>query len=425
MLSPAAEIRKICRSSLARNAGWMLVGQGLSFVLQAAYFVLLARLLGVQEYGVFAGAFALVGIAMPYSTLGSGTIFMRYVGARPQAFAAYWGNIILSTAVAGGLLTLLLRLGAPHFLNSASASIILPVALANCVFGQLVANMGQVFQTFELLRITAVLSLMTNALRLVAVGFMTALLPHATAREWAVASVYISMVAAGIGFVVVSRRFGRPKFVPGMVMSNASEGLGFSLGGSAQSVYNDVDKTLLSHYGMNVQNGLYTLAYRVVDIATIPITAIDAAALPRYFRTAVDDLPSIPHLARRLARSAAILGLFMSVAVFLAAPLIPHIVGHGFAQSVRALRWLCLLPAFRGAHQLTGSAVTGMGFQRFRTVAQFSAAGFNLVLNLWLIPKYGWLGAAWASLATDGSLVIANACILYWIHGTVQRAPAQ
>ena len=399
----------------------MLVGQGLSFVLQAAYFVLLARLLGVQEYGVFAGAFALVGIAMPYSTLGSGTIFMRYVGARHEAFPSYWGNIILSTAAAGGLLTLLLRLGAPHFLNSASASIILPVALANCMFGQFVANMGQVFQTFELLRITAVLNLMTNALRLIAVGIMTALLPHATAREWAVASVYISLLAAMVGLVLVSRRFGRPKFIPRMVLSNASEGLGFSLGGSAQSVYNDVDKTLLSHYGMNLQNGLYTLAYRVVDIATIPITAIDAAALPRYFRMAPAEPQSVPHLAARLARRAAILGLLMSVAMFVAAPLIPHIVGHGFAQSVNALRWLCLLPAFRGAHQLTGSAVTGMGLQRFRNVAQFSAAGFNLALNLWLIPKYGWLGAAWASLATDGSLAIANWCILNWTHAGSQR----
>jgi O-antigen/teichoic acid export membrane protein len=88
--------------------------------------------------------------------------------------------------------------------------------------------------------------------------------------------------------------------------------------------------------------------------------------------------------------------------------MIPHLVGRGFAESVSALRWLCLLPAMRGIHQLTGCALTGMGLQRFRTIVQLSAAALNLSLNLWLIPQFGWLGAAWASLATDGSLAMAN-----------------
>ena len=407
-----SEILALRTSSLARNAGWMLVGQGLSLLLQAVFFVLLARLLGVREYGVFAGAFAFVGIAMPYSTLGSGLLFMRYVSARPSTYAVYWGNILLSTVVTGTVLTGVLYYVAPHLLNPASASIVILVAMGNCVFSQLVASMGFVFQTFERLQMTAALNILTNSLRLVAVGIMAALLPHASARQWALASMYISILAAIVGFLVVTRRFGRPKFVPRMLLSHTLEGLGFSLGWSAQSVYNDIDKTLLSHYGMNFQNGVYTMAYRIVDVATIPVTAVDAAALPRYFQEHDKDALSVPPLGFRLARRAALIGLLMSGGLFVAAPLIPHLVGHGFTDSVLALRWLCLLPAMRGIHQLTGSAITGMGFQRFRTVAQFSAAGLNLALNLWLIPRHGWLGAAWASIATDGLLAIVNLLIL-------------
>jgi O-antigen/teichoic acid export membrane protein len=101
-----------------------------------------------------------------------------------------------------------------------------------------------------------------------------------------------------------------------------------------------------------------------------------------------------------------------SAGLFFAAPLIPLIVGHGFDQSVSALRWLCLLPAIRGIHQLSGCAITGMGYQKFRTTAQFGAALTNLCLNLWLIPQYGWLGAAWSSLATDGLLAFVNWLII-------------
>lgn len=402
------QIRALRTSSLARNAGWMLIGQGVSVVLQAGYFVMLARLLGVREYGVFAGAFAFVGIAMPYSTLGSGLLFIRYVSARPDTFAAYWGNIILSTAMAGTVLTIALYFVAPHILNPASASIIVLVSIGNCIFSQMVASMGFIFQTYNRLRMTATLNILTNSLRLVAVGIMTALLPHASAKQWAIASVYISILAAIVGFLFVTRRYGRPRFLPKMLFSHALEGLGFSLGWSAQSAYNDVDKTLLSHYDMNIQNGIYTMAYRIVDIATIPITAVDAAALPRYFSDSSKDIRSVRPLAVRLAMRASLAGLLMSGCLFVAAPLIPHIVGRGFTESVLALRWLCLLPAMRGIHQLTGSALTSMGFQRFRTATQLSAAALNLMLNLWLIPQHGWLGAAWASLATDGSLGVAN-----------------
>jgi O-antigen/teichoic acid export membrane protein len=407
-----SHIQTLQTSSLARNAGWMLIGQGLSLLLQVGYFVLLARLLGVKEYGVFAGAFAFVGIAMPYSTLGSGLLFMRYVSSRPSTYAEYWGNILISTVFAGTALTVVLYFLAPFLLNPASASIVILVAIGNCVFSQLVASMGFVFQTFERLQMTATLNILTNSLRLVAVGIMTGMLPHASARQWALASVYISILAAFVGYWIVTRRFGRPKFVPRLMLSHALEGLGFSLGWSAQSIYNDIDKTLLSHYGMNFQNGVYTMAYRIVDVATIPVTAVDAAALPRYFNEHGKDALRVPPLAFRLARRASLIGLLMSAALFIAAPIIPHLVGSGFTDSILALRWLCLLPAMRGLHQLTGSAITGMGFQRFRTAAQFSAAGFNLALNLWLIPRHGWLGAAWASIATDGSLAIVNWLLL-------------
>jgi O-antigen/teichoic acid export membrane protein len=413
MLSLTTEIRRLRTNTLAHNAGWMLVGQGCSFLLQAGYFVLLARLLGVREYGIFAGAFAFVGIAMPYSTLGSGLLFVRYVGSQPNSFAVYWGNIILSTAIAGTALTALLYVVAPHLLNPASAAIVLPVGIGNCIFGQMVASMGFVFQTFERLRMTAALSILTNGLRLLAVGIMTILLPHSSAQQWAMASLYVSVLAAIVGFVVVSKGFCWPQFLPSLVVSHAVEGLGFSLGWSAQSAYNDIDKTLLSHYGMNVQNGIYTMAYRIVDIANMPITALDAAALPRYVRdSSSNDVRGVSRLAVRLAVRASLVGLMMSAVLFLAAPLIPHLVGRGFAAGVQALRWLCLLPAIRGIHQLTGCALTGMGFQRYRTAVQLAAAGVNLALNLWLIPRYGWHGAAWASLATDGLLAVATWLLL-------------
>lgn len=83
-------------------------------------------------------------------------------------------------------------------------------------------------------------------------------------------------------------------------------------------------------------------------------------------------------------------------------------------ESISALRWLCLLPVFRSIHGITGGVRTGAGLQRYRTTAQISAVIIDFGLNLWLIPAYGWHGAAWASLATDGVLGVINWTVLEW-----------
>ena len=71
---------------LARNAGWSFLGQTMSTVLQAGYFVIIARLLGSTNYGIYTAAFAFVSIVSQYSSLGSGFVFLRRVSADPVPF---------------------------------------------------------------------------------------------------------------------------------------------------------------------------------------------------------------------------------------------------------------------------------------------------------------------------------------------------
>jgi O-antigen/teichoic acid export membrane protein len=83
---------------------------------------------------------------------------------------------------------------------------------------------------------------------------------------------------------------------------------------------------------------------------------------------------------------------------------------------VSALRWLCLIPLFRSFHLCSGDAMAGAGQQKFRLLCGLFAAGLNFSLNLYLIPHYSWLGAAIASLATDGSLAVIMWAVLLWLR---------
>jgi O-antigen/teichoic acid export membrane protein len=396
------------KGSFARHFGWMFLGQGMGYLLRAIYFVLIARLLGVLQYGVVVGAVALVNMVTNYSRLGSSVVFIRHVSADRTQFAVYWGNILMVTLSMSSFLILVLHFAARHLIAPASAALIVPTAIASCLCEQLTVGVGQVFQTFEKMNITATLNLLTSLARTLAAGGMLLVLHRATALEWVIASAVVSAVSAIAAVCMVTIYFGWPEIVPRLFLRHGAEGAEYAISASADTAYNDLDKTMLSHYGMSAANGIYTMAYRVIDLATMPISSIQMASEPRLFQLGATSLREAAMFGRRLLKRGVLMSMVAAVGMFLLAPLIPLVVGRGFTESISALRWLCLIPVFRSIHGITGGVLTGAGLQRYRTVAQIVAVMINFGLNLWLIPTHGWLGAAWASLATDGGLGVMN-----------------
>ena len=396
------------RGILMRNSLWMLVGQGFAVLAQAGYFIAIARLLGSQEYGMFVGAAASVSMVSLYGSFGSGLLFMRYVSPDHSKFATYWGNILLSTGCFGSLLVIALALASPWLLHGTDARMIVLLAIGDCICGQLTSAIGQVFQAFEKMRYTATLNLLTNSARMLLALSLLLTLHRADALLWAVSSLVISVLTACGGVIAVTHHFGKPEFRPRLFFHRAREGFVFAVSGCTTSIYNDVDKAMLAHYGMNAANGIYTMAYRVIDIGTMPIRSVHAAAFPRFFKhgAGADGLDATVPFARKLLSRTFILGLTTAGLMFVGAPLIPVIVGREFLPSVVALRWLSLIPVFRSLHLSAGDALAGAGRQGIRLAFQFSAAAANIGLNIALIPRYSWRGAAWASLATDGMLGI-------------------
>jgi len=409
------ELSRLYRSSLARNAGWVFFGQGLSMACQAGYFILLGRLLGSAEYGSYVGAVAMVSILSQYSSVGTSAVFLRYVSPDHKNFSLYWGNVLVTTLTVGSLFVVLLTTAGPYFAKSYSWVMLLCVALGDCICTQLTAAAARVFQAFEKMRVNAGLGLLVNLLRMVLAGLMLWRLRHGTAQEWAVAALIVSSIASAIAVVMVTRLFGKPRFSLTLLWQRMSEGFVFALSYSTSSIYNDIDKAMLGHYGMNAANGVYTMAYRVTDVCTAPISSVHAAAFPRFFVKGVEGVRSTMEYALRILKRTAPLALLSTVGMLVAAPIIPHLVGKDFGQSVLALRWLSLLPFFRSFQLSAGDAVTAAGHQNLRFGAQAVAAIFNFGVNLYLIPRYSWHGAAWSSLATDGLLAVFNWGVLLWL----------
>jgi O-antigen/teichoic acid export membrane protein len=408
------------QSPLARNAGWLVLGQGANVVLQAIYFMTLGRLLGSSQYGIFIGAFALTSLIAMFSAMGSGTLFLRYVSIDHSKFSLYWGNILLTTGVVSGVLMAAVTLAAPHLVNSSSASIVWMAAIANCLCGEFTANVARVFQTFEKMKFCAIINSSISLVRVLAALGMLLSLHRATAYQWAMASMLVSCLAALVSLAAVTLLFGRPRFSLRLMTRGIAEGFGYSFGQSAATFYNEADKTMLSHYGMNQANGIYALAYRAIDMATIPVVAVRDASVPTLFRLGQSDLEATRRLTFRLLKRCVAISLLFAAVIYATAPLIPWIVGKSFTESILAVRWLCIIPVLRSLHHTTGSAIMGMGKYHYRLTNQVATAATNFCLNLWLIPAYGWRGAAAASVVADGMLGLLNLVVLLWLTRTGQ-----
>ena len=393
---------------LRRNAAWIFGGQLFSLAVQATYFAVLARLLGLHEYGLLAGVAATVSLASQFSSLGSGFVFLRHVSADYGLYRTYFGNLLATCLFAGMTIVLVLYGVSRHLLADVSPMTVLYLGISECVFAQLTLAASRVFQAFERMRFTALLTLTTNTLRMLLACLLLLEMHHATARQWAGFSMCVSMAGCFVSLLAAFRIFGLPALSFPVFRARFREGLLFAASSSNTSIFNDIDKVLLAHDGQTAATGLYAMGYRAIEIATLPLRSIHTAAYPRFCQAGAHSFARVRQLARRILGKTTLLAGGCAVGLWIFAPLLPVVVGKSFAPSVAVVRLLCIIPLLRSFHLCAGDALSGAGLQRYRFWYETVAAGGNVVLNLLLIPRYSWHGAAWASLATDGSLAIVS-----------------
>jgi O-antigen/teichoic acid export membrane protein len=233
---------------------------------------------------------------------------------------------------------------------------------------------------------------------------------HPTVVAWSAVSLAGSVLASLIAVTWATLHLGRPKLALHRIRGDGAEGFYFSASLSAMTIYNDIDKTMVARLATLEAAGVYAAAYRLIDVAFIPVRAVLSAAFPGFFRSGADGIQSSIRYGRRLLIRVLPYSLFAFAVLMTAAPVVPRILGHQYANVTEALRWLAVLPILKTLHYFIADSLTGAGYQRLRTFVQAGIAGFNGLINLWVIPLYGWRGAAWSSIVSDGLLLIGLWC---------------
>ncbi|GIV00136.1 MAG: hypothetical protein KatS3mg014_1751 [Actinomycetota bacterium] len=175
---------------------------------------------------------------------------------------------------------------------------------------------------------------------------------------------------------------------------------------SSQNAYNDIDKPIVARFSGLSQSGVYAAGYRAIDVAFAPVRALVFAAYPAFFRRGARGLKGSLAFAGRLMAPALLYALCGAGLLWWLAPLAGSVFGQGFAETASVVRWLAVLLPLRTIHYLGQDALTGADRQGARTAIQGGVVAGNLALSLLLIPRFGWRGAAAASIASEMMLAV-------------------
>jgi O-antigen/teichoic acid export membrane protein len=389
----------------------MFASHGIRLFIQAGYFIIIARSLGPQQYGAFVAVTAFASILAPIVGLGGGDLLIRNTARDKGTFSESWGNLLLVTVVSGTLLTAvvagLARIVLPP---SIPTVVMIAVVLADLVFWKLIDCAAFGFQALERLDLTALVNITSSVTRLVGIAVLALAFHHPTSLQWSVVYLLATILSAAIGVGLIRFWAGSPRLIPSRIRAELKDGLYFASALSAHTVYNDIDKSMLARMATLDAAGIYAAAYRLVEVAFVPVRSILSATYPGFFRAGEEGLSATVTRMRRIVRLPVAYAVVVFMASLALAPVIPHVLGKDYANSVEALRWLSILPLLKTVHYFLSDSLTGAGYQRLRMLVQVLVAFFNIAINLWLIPAYSWRGAAWSSIASDGLLAL-----LMWI----------
>lgn len=163
------------------------------------------------------------------------------------------------------------------------------------------------------------------------------------------------------------------------------------------------DTILLGFMADPTQIGWYRAAYKpITALLAIPIT-YHLGLFPALARTHSSDYADFKSLVVRSLRLTSIFAIPLAIGgTFLAAPIIELLYGPGYTPAIPAMQllsWSACFVIIRGTFR---QALIASGNQKLDFFSAGLAVLINIGMNLFLIPRYGFLGAALATVLSDG-----------------------
>lgn len=371
------------------------------------------RYLGVDDYGLYAVATTIGFFVNLIADLGLSTILTREIAKHPKIVSKLFAHVLSLKLVLtiAAVCILIICLLIAHY-SPKSTRVILVFSIA-ALLGSFSSAAFGVFRGVEKMQYEAI-GVSLDKFLSVSIGIAVLLL------GFGVEYFIWSFVISGLVLFVFSFRILYKKFLTfelnwrrrgSLIVLRISIYLGISA--FLAMAYNYLDILMLSKMGTLQDIGLYSAAYRILMVTRIFPTILVTAFLPQLSSNHTNVGILSAFFREGVSYLLLIIIPLIPAAVYLAKPIMLFICGQDFVAGAAALQILAFAIAAQTLNIFFVPLYVATNNQN--KIVHFQVFGLlvNVALNLLLIPLWSFIGAAIATVATEGVIFLF---IYLWIR---------
>jgi len=392
---------------VVKNTAMLLISDVIGKIFMFFFVIYTARYLGAEGFGTLSFALAFTGIFSIFANLGLQQLTVREVARDKSLASKYLANVIsmklILVIITFGLIALAINL-----MDYPEKTIHVVYLLAlYVIFNAFIQIFYSIFQSFEKMVYQSIGQILNSMLLLS--GATYAIKQNLDVVGFAFVFFIVSVIILGYSFLICTFKFIKPniEFDWNFWKLTLKEALPFGLTGTFIAIYLWIDSVMLSLIKGDEVVGWYTAAYRLILVLlSIPI-AFNSALFPLMSQFHLNSKSSLRYSYEKLFKYMIIIGVPIGVGTTLLADrIILLIFGIEYTPSIVALQilvWALVLIFARTAFERLFESINK---QIIVTKVFGICAILNIVLNLILIPKYSYVGAAIATLLSDLTIFI-------------------
>jgi O-antigen/teichoic acid export membrane protein len=174
-------------------------------------------------------------------------------------------------------------------------------------------------------------------------------------------------------------------------------------------IYDQIDTVMLRYMRSERELGLYVASYSMMTISMSFASILGQVFFPLLSQTTSQDRENEQRYLRWLWQAS--IGLALPIATggfILAEPLTTLVLGSQYTGAARLFRWLMLTVVAGPMASYFGSQLIPIAREKKYLAAVVAGAVVNVVLNLFLIPRYGAIAAAFTTAISQTVVAFIN-----------------
>ena len=388
-----------------KNTGWLLAGKLLSLVVG----FIIARYLGPYAFGDLSFADAFAALFAAVGTLGLDSFIIREIIQHPDKRDEILGTSLVMRLAANAVLIPLAILTYLAFrqLSTNETEVSLALLIALCSSAALFKSFNIIDSYFQSQVASKYVVQVQNVCLVLSTGVKIALIyNHAPVFYFAGALVFDSAILAfGLLFIYKRKQLHIHTWTFNWTRAKSliQQSWPLILTAVMISIYMKIDQVMLKSAGSKIV-GIYSAAARISESWYFIPVAIVTSVFPAIIHARKTDLERYHKRLQNLYDLLVAISLPVAILVSIFANQIIHIL---YGNPYQGAGLLLSIHIWSGIFVFLGSASSQFLLAEGFTLISFSRTAFgalvNVVLNLWLIPIYGALGASIATLIAYAS----------------------